>query len=170
MRRSIVVFVAVLSLAVSSIVASAANAANDPWQAVKAATARFHSLRQAEAAGYVQASPCVGPPQGAEGIHFDNAVLMADDAIDATRPEVLLYVPKANGKLRLVGVEYWKVDADGNLATTGDRPSIFGQPFDGPMPGHNPTMPVHYDIHVWLFSENPLGLFAPFNPNLSCTP
>jgi hypothetical protein len=38
------------------------------------------------------------------------------------------------------------------------------------MPGHNPTMPVHYDVHVWLFQENPSGFFAPFNPNLSCTP
>jgi hypothetical protein len=30
-------------------------------------------------------------------------------------------------------------------------------------------MPVHYDVHAW-FEENPSGFFAPFNPNLSCTP
>jgi hypothetical protein len=38
------------------------------------------------------------------------------------------------------------------------------------MPGHNPTMPVHYDLHVWIWKANPSGLFAPFNPALSCTP
>jgi hypothetical protein len=36
------------------------------------------------------------------------------------------------------------------------------------MPGHNPSMPWHYDQHVWLFETNPSGLFAPFNPALSC--
>ena len=68
----------------------------------------------------------------------------------------------------MVGVEYWKADADQNLATAGDRPSLFGVTFDGPMPGHNPTMPIHYDLHVWLFADNPSGMFAPFNPTLSC--
>lgn len=36
--------------------------------------------------------------------------------------ELLLYLPRENGKLKLVGVEYFKVDADQNLATDGDRP------------------------------------------------
>ncbi len=140
-------------------------------QSAKAAAARYHSFRQARKAGYsVAGEPCVASPAGTMGIHAVNAALMADPAINPLRPEILLYVPKANGKLRLVGVEYWKADADGNLGTDDDRPSTLGQPFDGPMPGHNPTMPVHYDLHVWLFSENPSGLFAQFNPSLSCTP
>jgi len=29
-------------------------------------------------------------------------------------------------------------------------------------------MPVHYDLHVWFWHDNPSGLFAPFNPALSC--
>ena len=40
--------------------------------------------------------------------------------------------------------------------------------FDGPMPGHNPQMPVHYDLHVWLYRYNNSGLFAPWNPRLKC--
>jgi hypothetical protein len=140
-------------------------------QSVKAATARYHSFKQALRAGYsVAGEPCVASPLGTMGIHAVNAALMADPAINALRPEILLYVRKANGKLRLVGLEYWKADADGNLATADDRPAVLGQPFDGPMPGHNPTMPVHYDVHVWIWKTNPSGLFAPFNPALSCTP
>jgi hypothetical protein len=102
------------------------------------------------------------------GYHVANAALMADDAIDPVRPELLLYTADENGGMKLVGVEYWKRDSDGSLATADDRPSLFGQPFDGPMPGHNPTMPVHYDLHAWVAEDNPSGVFAMFNPNLSC--
>jgi hypothetical protein len=34
--------------------------------------------------------------------------------------------------------------------------------------GHAPGMPVHYDLHVWLWKTNPSGLFNPWNPDLSC--
>jgi hypothetical protein len=27
---------------------------------------------------------------------------------------------------------------------------------------------VHYDLHAWLFKDNPLGMFAPTNPDVSC--
>jgi len=102
------------------------------------------------------------------GFHATNPALMADNAVDPLRPEILLYVSRAGGQLELVGVEYWKADDDGSLATSGDRPSLFGVPFAGPMPGHNPAMPVHYDLHVWLWEANPSGVFAPFNPAISC--
>ena len=151
-------------------IATATAAPPDELQAVKAANARYHSFAQAEAAGYtVAGEPCVAAPGlGAMGIHAVNPALIADPAIDPMQPEILLYLPKANGELKLIGVEYFKVDADQNLGTDGDRPSLFGQPFDGPMPGHNPTMPIHYDLHVWLWADNPAGVFAMFNPSLTC--
>jgi len=31
------------------------------------------------------------------------------------------------------------------------------------MPSHDATMPVHYDLHGWLWKPNPSRLFAPFN-------
>jgi hypothetical protein len=167
----------VLALAMPVIVAvvgaaAAGGSPPDDLQAAKAATARYHSFEQALKNGYsVAGEPCVppvGPRSPAMGIHAENEALMADPAIDPLRPELLLYIPDKHGKLRLVGVEYWKADADQNLATSGDRPSLFGVPFDGPMPGHNPTMPVHYDLHVWLWEDNPLGLFFPVNSNLAC--
>jgi hypothetical protein len=36
------------------------------------------------------------------------------------------------------------------------------------MDGHGPGMPVHYDLHVWLFKKNPRGMFAEFNPRVAC--
>lgn len=135
---------------------------------VKAATARYHSIQQAVRDGYSgENEPCVSSPGGAMGFHYINTALIDDPAIDPLKPEILLYAPDKHGKLVLVGVEYLAVDADQNLATDGDRPSLFGQPFDGPMPGHGPG-PVHYDLHAWIWSDNPSGEYAPFNPSLSC--
>jgi hypothetical protein len=170
MRRSTIFRTTVVALATTAVwLGPTAEAGDDPWQDVRRATARYHSFQAAEADGYtVAGEPCVESPAGVMGIHAINPALMADAAIDPLQPEIVLYVPKANGKLRAIGLEYWKADADGDLSTDEDRPSLFGQPFDGPMPGHNPGMPVHYDLHVWLFDKNPSGFFAPFNPELSC--
>lgn len=146
-------------------------------QAAKAATARYHSFQQALKHGYtIVGEACIVSPgrpgsgAPAMGIHAINPALMADPAIDVRRPEMLLYIPGKHGKLRLVGLEYWKADADQNLGTSTDKPSLFGQPFVGPMPGHGPpgAMPIHYDLHVWLWEANPAGMFAEFNPNIAC--
>jgi hypothetical protein len=159
-----------IALTATLAVATGAGAsATDDLQAAKAASARYHSVEQALKDGYSGAGePCVASPVGTMRIHYVNGALIGDDAIDPLRPEIMLYLPGVDGKLRLIGVEYFKVDADQDLTTDDDRPSVFGHPFDGPMPGHNPTMPVHYDLHVWFWEPNPSGMFAPFNPALSC--
>jgi hypothetical protein len=141
----------------------------DDLEAAKAASARYHSVEQALKDGYSGVGePCVASPDGAMGIHYVNAALIADDAIDPLRPEILLYLPNAHGKLELIGIEYFKVDADQDLGTADDRPSVLGHELEGPMPGHNPAMPAHYDLHVWFWKANPAGMFAPFNPDLAC--
>lgn len=102
------------------------------------------------------------------GIHYVNGARVADPAVNPLAPEGLLYMPDGDGKLTLVGVEYLVIDGDQDLTTDKDRPSLFGQPFDGPMPGHGPGMPIHYDLHAWVWSDNPSGMYAPFNPELTC--
>ena len=71
------------------------------------------------------------------------------------------------GKLQLVAAE-WFVPVSPQVK---QRPRLFEQPFDGPMEGHHPLMPKalhHYDLHVWLWKDNPAGMFAPTNPNVKC--
>ena len=65
-------------------------------------------------------------------------------------------------------IEYFQADADQDLATDPDRPVLFGMPFDGPMLGHEPGMPIHYDLHVWLYRHDPAGRFAMWNPRVHC--
>lgn len=167
------IITSILALAGLAAVATAVATAGDgplsaELQDVRAAVARYHSVEQATSDGYVRASPCESSPAGTMGHHYANFALMADPSIDPLRPEVLLYLPDSNGSLKLVGVEYLKFDADGSLLTDDDRPFLFGQPFDGPMVGHNPMMPVHYDLHVWVAEQNPSGVYAQWNPALRC--
>ena len=121
----------------------------------------------AEAAGYQRGTGCVDSATGGMGYHyFDMELVMAP--MDPMRPPVLVYVPGDDGRLTLGAVEWFQVDADQDLTTDADRPSLFGRPFDGPMAGHEEGMPVHYDLHAWVFRPNPAGVFASYNPKVSC--
>lgn len=163
MRRALI-FLALGAVALTATASAGAMPVEGDLQAAKAASARFHSVKQALRAGYVRESPCIP----GEGFHYGKMSLLTDTVLDPNRPELVLYELKPNGKLRLVGVEYFIADADQNLATTDDRPSLFGRPFDGPMAGHFPGQPAHYELHVWLWERNPNGMFAFPNPNVDC--
>lgn len=139
-------------------------------QVIREATRRFTDVDVAIAAGYLPTEECAeAPGLGAMGYHYVNPELIADGRVDPTAPEVLLYAPSKNGP-QLVGVEYMVFDADGSLETDDDRPALMGHDFEGPMPGHEPGMPVHYDIHAWVFTHNPSGGLATWNPAISCSP
>jgi hypothetical protein len=145
-----------------------ADAASDLRRA-REATRVFRDVEAARRAGYAATGECAQDPKyGAMGIHYGNADLIADGELDVTKPEILVYQPTRRGKLRLGAIEYFQADADQDLATDSDRPSLFGMPFDGPMLGHEPGMPIHYDLHVWLYRHNPAGKFAMWNPSVRC--
>jgi hypothetical protein len=103
---------------------------------------------------YIQVSPYI-PGMGYHYVDF----ALVDGVADELAPEILLYADTGNGR-RLVGVEYF-VPYFGQPA-----PILFGRPMDGPMPGHGPDEPPHFDLHVWLWDGNPDGIFEDFNPNL----
>ena len=52
--------------------------------------------------------------------------------------------------------------------TTSTMASPKAESFDGPMPGHEPGMPVHYDLHAYIWRHNPHGTFTAWNPNVHC--
>jgi hypothetical protein len=115
--------------------------------------------------GYFSTLGCVHYKSGAMGVHFINPALISP-TVDPAKPQILVYEPKG-AKLELVAAEWFVPLATG----VAKRPVLFGRPFDGPMGGHEPLMPEalhHYDLHVWLFRENPKGMFSPVNPNVSC--
>ncbi len=129
---------------------------------LRQATAKYHDVGRALADGYIPVSGCEAlPGVGAMGIHYLNPGLASDLTVDPLAPEVLLYAPSGDG-LRLVGVEYF-------VASVGQpTPTVLGQTLDGPMAGHSPGMPEHYDLHAWVWQANPAGMFSAWNPSLSC--
>lgn len=155
---------------------------------VRRATARFHDIDKALEAGYTVWSPdpfaagatCASNPAGQMGYHLVNVALRGspanpaagDATIDMLQPEMLLYEKRADGKMHLVGVEYlvFKAAWERVHGVGAAPPTVMGQPL--PLSTHTftPTGPAipHYEVHVWIWSSNPLGMFAPWNPTVSC--
>jgi hypothetical protein len=163
---------------IAILAASLTFAGRTDLAAVRAATARFHSLAQAEAAGYGQ-PPAPAPlhfcisdlmGMGAMGFHYINGALLSGDeagVVDPNRPEVLVYEPDSHGTLHLVALEYVIFQADWAGSGT---PTLFGHPFDETPSPNRYDIPAFYSLHVWLWKDNPVpdGMFAPMNPTVSC--
>ena len=136
---------------------------------VRAATAAYHDLAVAEAAGYGEFYVCTDENggAGAMGQHYVKGALVGDPAINALTPEALIYEPRRGGGYRLVGVEYvtFKEAWD---ATHGAPPSLFGRNFALVGAGNRYCLPPFYQLHVWLWRPNPSGMFNDWNPKVSC--
>ena len=161
---------------------------------LREAVSKYQDVNVALADGYITPdNHCVSaegeglPPElGAMGIHYIHPALLQITAteprvngnstyIDWTQPSILIYEPQADGTLVLVAVENLVFEeawvATGRsvdeLVINGrawdhmaDDPATPGDEAHGFMP--------HYDQHVWLFRDNPMGALMPFNPNVTC--
>ena len=132
---------------------------------VRTATQKYRDINVARRDGYHRTTECFESVDGdgGMGMHYQKDSLNDDDDINLLQPEQLLYEPGKDGKpAQLVGVEYY-------AEFTGQRPPQIGfGPLDGPMPGHFPGQPKHYDIHVYVHRENPEGTFNIWNPDVDC--
>ncbi len=173
-RRTRFAAAALAAMALTTLLFGGATARSDLSEA-RQATARFHSLVQAGRGGYgpfpagVPLHECIanlnGP--GAMGFHWVNGARL-DKVLDPAKPEVLVYAPTADGKLKLAALEYVIFQADWYADhPAGSMPMLFGQEL---MVGdHNRfQIPPFFALHVWLYQSNPTDLFASFNPNVSC--
>jgi hypothetical protein len=183
------------ALALALAVAPAPPANEPDFAEVRAATERFQDVRQALAEGYVRdpenmciTAAMMGQPakSGAMGIHYFRPDLLGITAppnprvngngthTDFRKPSILIYEPRPDGSLELVAVENlvfrWAWHEAGHAAP----PTFHGVSYE--MMADDPNTKVdeahmfepHYDLHFWVFRDNPNGRFAPFNPNVSC--
>jgi hypothetical protein len=186
---------AVLLAAALSAAAPALAAPEPTLDQIRAATERFQNVDVALAEGYVRnpdnvcdTASMMGLPaeMGAMGIHYFRPDLLGITAppnprvngtgthTDFNRPGILIYEPQADGSLQLVAVENLVFQASWHAAGNAERPTIHGKPYDRMQ--DDPATPIdeahmfepHYDQHIWLYRENPNGLYAQFNPNVSC--
>ncbi|PWT80425.1 MAG: hypothetical protein C5B57_12230 [Blastocatellia bacterium] len=142
--------------------------ANALVKVVRESTERFKDVALADAEGYKLQFGCVsGPDSGAMGLHFVNGELVGDGEIDATRPEIVIYEPLPNGRLRLIGADYL-VLADAWNATHDAPPELMGQLFHLFESPNRFRLPSFYTLHVWAWKENPTGTFVNWHANVSC--
>lgn len=186
-RRTVVAVAAGLALVGSGVYAAAAssdvggsrpeagsaNTESPITQLIEAyrATASFHNVDNALAAGWEVQPMCMDYPDGlmgeapgTMGHHFFNAAYLTDGGrIDPREPELVLYEKRPNGTWRLNAVEYIIPARD--LPSTAPAPELFGQKFTFfPDVGAAGV----WGLHVWLWRANPHGLFANLNPLVTC--
>jgi hypothetical protein len=135
---------------------------------VRDATWRFRDVSVAEAEGYELMFGCVtGPDVGAMGLHYVKMSLVGDGELDAANPEIVIYEPLANGRLRLTGADYLVLAADWD-AKQSAPPQLEGQLFHLFESPNRFGLPTFYTLHVWAWKNNPSGMFTNWHPNVSC--
>ena len=162
---------------------------------VRQATERFRDVKVALAEGYIRdpfdlcdTAAMMGRPasDGAMGIHYFRPDLLGITAPPSPRvtgvgmhtdfrtPSILIYEPQADGSLELVAVENLVFAAAWRAAGHTQPPTFHGVPYDSMVDDPNtPTdeahmFDAHFDRHVWIYRENPNGVFTPFNPAVTC--
>ena len=181
---------------IAAALAAAAPAPGEPTlDEVRAATARFRDSKVALAEGYVRdpgnmcdTAPMMGRPAalGGMGIHFFRPDLLGIKGppnprvdgdgthTDFRKPAILIYEPRADGSLELVAVENLVFKKAWHAAGNKGLPTFHGVAYDSM--ADDPETAIdeahmfepHYDRHVWLYRENANGMFAQFNPTVTC--
>ena len=141
---------------------------------MRAATATFHNIANAEDAGYgllhdVAGLTCIAMPgEGGMGVHFVNGALVGDPGLDIRQPEALVYAPDRDGTLRLAALEFIVDKAAWDAHHASPRRLFDGTSFDQtPAPNRFGLAPF-YSQHVWIWKHNPAGVLAMWNPQVHC--
>jgi hypothetical protein len=150
------------------------SARQDELASIRAATAQFHEVDAAIAAGYELGyvngagvriiAGCVShATAGAMGFHYFNKQLIDDNVVDVLKPEGLVYSPGPDGVLHLAAVEYVVPGALSNPPGVSTAPTLFGMDMVILVPAVG-----FYTRHAWIWSHNPAGIFAHWSPAVSC--
>ena len=150
------------------------SASPDGLDRVRQATARYHDLSVAKADGFAELRDaadiaCIDKPgAGGMGIHYVLGARVGDPAIDAAKPELVIYAPGKDGRLKLAAVEYVVLAADWFDAGHDSPPSLFGHEFTLVPVGNRYGLPPFFELHAWVWDTNKSGQFADYNPHVVC--
>ncbi|PYV67467.1 MAG: hypothetical protein DMG96_39255 [Acidobacteria bacterium] len=145
------------------------NKASALIKIVRESTERFKDVSVAEREGYALQFGCVsGPDSGAMGLHYVNGALVGSGVIDATRPQIVIYEPTANGGLKLIGADYLVLADMWNAQHPDGPPQLMGQLFHLFESPNRFGLPAFYTLHVWAWKDNPNGVFVNWHPDVSC--
>jgi hypothetical protein len=138
--------------------------------AVRESTERFKDVSVAEAEGYSLLFGCVtGPDSGAMGLHYVNLALVGSGVVDATKPQIVIYEPRPDGHLQLIGADFLVLAEQWDKAHPGQgAPQLMGQLYHYFESPNRFGLPPFYTLHVWAWKPNPNGAFVNWHPKVSC--
>jgi hypothetical protein len=184
-----------LTIIAAALAAAAPGPGEPTLDEVRAATARFRNVEVALAEGYVRdptdmcdTAPMMGRSKalGGMGIHFFRPDRLGITAppnprvdgngthVDFRKPSILIYEPREDGSLELVAVENLVFKKAWDAAGNKGLPTFHGLDFD--YMSDDPATATdeahgfepHYDRHIWLYRRNANGMFAQYNPTVTC--
>ena len=149
-------------------------------------TAQFHDVDAAEAARYnLFSSPLTAPDGcisderfGGMGYHYTRGNNLGDDAVTLLDPEFLVYAPKdgprkdGEARRRLAAFDYfipYSPTWPGPDDPTFDRaPTLHDFPTMSDLPDISfaPSRFGGWMFHIWLWEQNPGGMFANWNTSV----
>lgn len=188
-----VLFAAFLAPASLAAQATPVSTPASELDAVRVATERFRDVAVARAEGYLEHPGCItatneGLPSqiGSMGVHYFRPDLLGltvtEPRVDGNglhtdfrSPSILVYEPKPDRSLELVAIENLVFAEAWHAAGHTEAPSFLGNAYY--YRHDNPETPVdeahgfrpHYELHVWLYRENPSGMFMQYNPGVRCS-
>lgn len=171
LRMGAVLTIAVVAIAGSAVavVGGSSGSSTSQLQEARQATDAFHNLDLALAAGYEVFYQCTDADGiGGMGQHYVKGDLVGDPTLDRLRPEVLVYEPRKDGGFKLVAVEYVVLKEAWHAANGPKAPRLFGKRLTLVPAGNRYGLPDFYEIHAWIWKNNPRGVFDDWNPKVSC--
>lgn len=149
-------------------------AKNELEERIRLATDQFKDPKNAQAAGYRS----LGPDMPNMGVHWINTGIAVQRTIDFENPSTLTYLP-VNGSLQLTGVAYTSPVKTGETAPVLPIESMKWHYHSGSL--EKEAHGIHTEhmqraqteemnlamIHVWVWSDNPDGIFSADNWALS---
>ena len=125
-------------------------------QQVRAATAKYHNDSNAFKDGYMD----INLKLPNMGYHFLQSSLVTP-VFDLTRPAILVYNKKPNGRFELLAVEY-------AVPIDQQHPNIAPEGFTGNADqwDFNTLNTGWWTLHAWIWQNNPDGVFKPMNPDV----
>ena len=150
------------------------SASPDDAALARQGTAQFHDSSLATNSSDwfkvtdVNGISCIDNPAGGMGVHYVNGARLNDPHEYASAPEAVIYEPQRDGSLRLVAVEYIVLKDAWTQAGNVNPPRLFGRDFELVLHGNRYGLPDFYELHAWIWKDNPNGMNEDWNPKVTC--
>ena len=177
--------------------ACAADTDEPSFDEVKSIAEKYRDVNVAKAEGYTTDNKCttaamLGFPAGMGdmGLHYVRRDLLGlppkpappgsgrvrgtGTHTDFRKPAMLVYEPQPDGSLQLVAVENLVFASAWQAAGKQGPPTFRGEPYvlltdkPGTKVDEAHGWEPHYELHLWVFRDNPNGMYSEFNPRVTC--